>query len=460
MSFVADIFTGGRDVENAANRAASQIQFQPFNIGGGPFGSLRATRGGFTVDPGQLATQFERPLAGGAAELLSGAISGDGGDVDLEQLDQILQGIRAPGVSPTGAAPRPTSFVTGVGPVLGPGAPGATISPTGGPASTITAGPFAGLQELRAGGRGALASSEAARQALGSFDPDAFAATQFGRLEDLARPGEETAASRAISRVFSRGRLGFREGGRQQELSELAFAQEQARNQRRLQAIGLAGQEQDRLTQQATAFGGLGRELIGAGETLGQGRSDLAFRQALASGQFGLQELESLFGQRLAGAQFGQGQAAELFGQQLASEQLRTGQRQNIFQQALAGSEFQESQRLNRFQQALQASQFGRETAFDRFRAAQTSIQSGQQRRVQDIGAALQMLQALSGFQAQPFQLLGPSIAAGSAAAGAAGERANLQFQGAAQRAQGQADFFSGLISAFNPIDFPFLGGA
>jgi hypothetical protein len=82
------------------------------------------------------------------------------------------------------------------------------------------------------------------------FDPNAFAATQFERLQSLARPGEERTANTLANQLFAGGRLGRDDTATGRAFEGLAQGQEQARTQRALQAIGLAGTERDRIFQE------------------------------------------------------------------------------------------------------------------------------------------------------------------------------------------------------------------
>lgn len=82
------------------------------------------------------------------------------------------------------------------------------------------------------------------------FDPNAFAALQFDRLNSLASRGEEIAANRVANNLFARGRAGANDTQAGNVFSELARAQGDARTQRALTATNLANQEAQRLFQQ------------------------------------------------------------------------------------------------------------------------------------------------------------------------------------------------------------------
>lgn len=113
--------------------------------------------------------------------------------------------------------------------------------------------------------------------ALGNFDPNAFATQQFERLNALAAPGEETAASSTANSLFARGRLGAGDSVSGQVFRDLDLSQRLARDSRLLQSIGLANQEQTRLAGQATALGAAGNQF--------QNDSVARFLSAIQGGQ-------------------------------------------------------------------------------------------------------------------------------------------------------------------------------
>lgn len=416
MSAVADIFTGAGGAADAARNAAQQVQFNPFNIMGGPLGSVTSSDGTLTLGESELGRAISPQLQAGAGGFLGAATSGGpfgAAGIDLAQLDQALRGIGAPSASP---------LIGAAGPTVQP----QQVQPT----STGQVQQFGGLGDLIGAGRGALAGSAAAREALGDFDTQAFASEQLGRLEALAQPQEQTAATQLLERLHGTGRLAVTEAGGQRELTELARAQESARNERALQALQLAGQEQDRLTQQATAFGGLGQSLLGRAGGLQQ-----------AGQQLGLAGQQQAFGQNLAAAQ-----------------EARAGQ-QALFEQLMAGRQFGAGQLQNRFQQQLAGQQFSREGAFQRFGAALEGLRSGRAGTQQNIGQALALLGEQRAIQQQPFQLLGQSIGAGGLGLEASQARAGMIADAAQQEAQAQSQFFSGLMSsAASMFPSPFGG--
>lgn len=82
------------------------------------------------------------------------------------------------------------------------------------------------------------------------FDPNAFAATQFDRLESLASRGDELAANRVANQLFSQGRLGARDTRTGAAFEGLARAQGDSRTQRALTATQLANSEAQRMFNQ------------------------------------------------------------------------------------------------------------------------------------------------------------------------------------------------------------------
>jgi hypothetical protein len=131
----------------------------------------------------------------------------------------------------------------------------------------------------------ALGGAQDVLGAFRNFDPDAFAATQKGRLDELARPGEENLVNRNFNRLFGSGQLGTTGGADQ--LAQIAQGLERGQTERGLASIGLAGREQSRLS-------GLARNLFGTG---------------LAANQIPLQRQEARF--NLANTLFNQGVGRE-----------------------------------------------------------------------------------------------------------------------------------------------------
>lgn len=405
MSAISDIFTGGGGAADEMRAAAQDVEFNPFNIQGGALGSVTSSDGTLQLGESALGRTISPQLQSGASQFLSSATAGGpfgAAGLDLSRLDQALRGLQAPSASP---------LLTPTGPTVSP----QQFDPT----TTGQVQQFSGLEDLLGAGRGALAASGAAREALGDFDPNTFASTQFERLNALAAPQEQTAATQLLERLQGSGRLGVREQGRQRELTELGVIQEQSRNQRLLQALGLAGQEQDRLTQQATAFGGLGRSLVGQAGGLQQAGQRL----------------------RLAGEQ-------QQFGQQLAGAQETRAGQQNLFEQLLRGQQFGAQQFGRQFEQRLQGQQFNRQGAFQRFGAALEALGAGRANRQTTIGQALALLGEQRAIQQQPFQLLGQSIGAGMGGLEASQAKAGMLSDAAKFESQQQSQFFSGLLEA------------
>lgn len=296
------------DAADAARAAASQAEFSPFNIFGGDLGGVRVSNDGISLVESGLQNRFGGQLESGAQQLL-GQSMGQGpfgaAGLNLGALDQSLGQF---------------------------GVPNATTS-------TGQVQQFSGLGDLLGAGRSNLAASGNARQALGNFDPNTFASTQFQRLNEIAQPAEQTEATQLLERLQGSGRLAVTEAGQQRELTELATAQERARNERLMQAVGLAGQEQDRLTQQATAFGGLGQGMLGqagnlqqAGQELALGNQQQAFNQRMQGQQFGTQTALSRFGAAQEALRAGQQQRQQGIGQGLTMLQQVQSMNQTPFQ--------------------------------------------------------------------------------------------------------------------------------
>ena len=136
----------------------------------------------------------------------------------------------------------------------------------------IGAGGSAGSDPYRAAGLDALTAGKDVLSAFKNFDPNAFAATQFERMNALAAPGEASAARSTANQLFSRGRAGVNDTKAGEVFRQLDLSQSQARDSRLLSALGLAGQESDRMFQQGTGLlqsgsnTGIGAEQINASE--------------------------------------------------------------------------------------------------------------------------------------------------------------------------------------------------
>lgn len=222
--------------EKAGERAAQAAEFRPFNTTGA-FGSTSITPGS-RGQPGSVAI---------------------GTNPQIEQFQQIAQGLGG-------------QFQKSPGIAFGPGE-----------------APDVGLQGL-------FSNLTDATQPLEGFDANAFTQTQFDRLQGLAQRGEETAASQTANQLFSRGRLGGADTAAGGVFGRLAEAQENARTQRGIQAIGLAGQEQQRLQQARQADIQAALQGFGAGGRLfGLLRGD-QFQRAGFQNQAGQQLFSQLQG--------------------------------------------------------------------------------------------------------------------------------------------------------------------
>lgn len=198
--------------KNATSGAKLQQPFQPINVNS-PYGNIQTNAGGTSV------TGFDTSLGDAFSKF---------GKQGLEQ---------AGGINPTmpGAAPFDVLQALGLG---GPGALGGTEQ-----------------------SRGFDAAGQNALDALGNFDPNAFAQQQYDRLTNLTRPQEQRTAADLADRLFSRGRLGRNDTTAGRAFGDLSLAESQAADSRGIQALGLANTEQTRLGQQAQQFGQLGGNL-------------------------------------------------------------------------------------------------------------------------------------------------------------------------------------------------------
>lgn len=173
---------------------------------------------------------------------------------------------------------------------------------------------------------------------LQGFNPDQFATQQFERLNRLAAPAEQTAAAATANDLFTRGRLGGGDSVSGQVFRDLDLSQALQRDNRLLQSIGLANQQQQQLGGLASQFAGQGSQLqndqinrfmqsIGAGTQVG------AFQDQLRN---------SLLQQALAGTQgvslAGQGQRDALQAA-LTGSSLSTNARTNAGQTLLGGAQ-------------------------------------------------------------------------------------------------------------------------
>lgn len=272
---------GNRNANRAQQRAIEQAQFRPVDIQS-PFGNIGISEGGINIQGGSPFQQQFEQFTGAGSQLLSGAL---GDRPDLTPQFDPSQG--------------PGAFFTGLGTQAG--------------------------------------------QALQGFDPDAFATSQFERLNRLAAPGERTQTANAAQRLFGAGRLGGRDTAAGGVFGALDLSQRLGRDARLGQALGLAGTEQDRLTTQAGLFSQLGEQFTAGGTArdLGerqfqQGANQSDILQAIALSGAGQQSLAPLFQLLGQGTTLGLGQQATRAG--VSSVFPQTAQQQNdIFGNLIGG---------------------------------------------------------------------------------------------------------------------------
>jgi hypothetical protein len=260
MSKVVGSITGANKAEKGAKRAAQMAQFSDF-FSATPFG-----QGGISKTGGLN-------YGGGPGAGLASGFEGFTGNI----LQQMM------GMGPQNTFNLDPNQVFGAG--LGAGQ--AYLDTAAGQAT-----PY--LQ----GGQNFLS-------ALTQFNPDQFAQAQFDRLENLARPGEQTQTQSALQNLFSRGRLGAGDTAGSQLLGQLNQSQLMARDNRALQALGLAQSEQQNLAGLATGLTGQGFGALGFGEQLASselGRFLSSLQGGQSQGGFQQQLMQSLLQQALGGA--------------------------------------------------------------------------------------------------------------------------------------------------------------
>jgi hypothetical protein len=101
----------------------------------------------------------------------------------------------------------------------------------------------------------------------GNYNPDTSTNNMLQRLNAIAQPADQNAASTLANRLFSKGRLGGQDTTAGRAFGELAKQQDLAQQQRYLTAFSASGQEADRLTNFANTFGQLGSTLRGGNVT-------------------------------------------------------------------------------------------------------------------------------------------------------------------------------------------------
>lgn len=226
MSKVFGAVTGATQIQEGTQAAAEAARFQDFQSLT-PFGEVNINRGGINA-------------AGGPGSALTGGFEGLAGQFTGEA-----------GGLPGGAFN-----------ILDPNQAFRQAQGTGGG----TAQQFLGATSPFLQGAQGFARS------LSDFSPDQFAAQQFERLQNIARPGEETATQGALNRLFSSGRLGGGDTASGTLLGGLEQAQAGARDQRALAAIGLAQSEQQNRAGIAGQLAGTAGQLGMAGEQIGGGQ--------------------------------------------------------------------------------------------------------------------------------------------------------------------------------------------
>lgn len=256
---MGSLFGGGGPTDGDIERAAAQSQFQGFDFTG-PFGSVDTQ---FQAGEGTINIQ---PGQDSAIALFQALLPG---------LAQQFQGTQA--VTDVGAAPQ------------------------------------VGLEQLFANVRAAAAPTD--------FDAQGFTQQQFERLNQMARQGEQTAASQTADQLFARGRLGAGDSASGRVFAELERAQQEARTGRAIQAIGLADTEQQRLERARDANVRAALQAFGAGGNLFGLLRDDQFARA----EFRNQARRGLFGE-LLGATEGVNVAAQPLFTQLQAALTASGQ--------------------------------------------------------------------------------------------------------------------------------------
>jgi hypothetical protein len=236
--------SGAKTIKKGTKKALAQTEFTPFSVDSS-FGDARIDKEGIT--------------SGGAPG--SGLVGG------FEDLGKLFQG---------GAGSAPLGDFSALG---------------GNDA-------FQALLGAGKGGAGG-AFGQAGQDLLksfGSFDQDAFAQTQLGRLNALAKPGEDSAASSLANRLFSQGRLGGDDTRSGVAFGELNQSQERAQTERALASLGLARDE-------ASSRLGLAGDAATTGSNL-SGSSIEQFLTALQGGQ-GVAETQAGLSESLVGRAVG-----------------------------------------------------------------------------------------------------------------------------------------------------------
>lgn len=125
-----------------------------------------------------------------------------------------------------------------------------------------------GAQAATDAGTGFLGGARNFLDQLKDFDLTTYGAEQLSKLDELARPGEERAASSLANRLFSQGRMGGDDTKSGVAFGELAQAQDRAATQRSLDAMGLSYQHMQNMLGGATGLGQFGLQGLQAGSGL------------------------------------------------------------------------------------------------------------------------------------------------------------------------------------------------
>ncbi|MAG24820.1 hypothetical protein CMI47_04500 [Candidatus Pacearchaeota archaeon] len=247
---------------DAAKDARRAAQLQPFAVNT-PFGNASIERGNLTVQDAagtSLAPGFAG-FAGTALDRSQQAI-GDlapGLNLDPSQVLQAAAGIGAP-----------------------------------------TAAAFQGA------GANFIGAGQGALSALGTFDPQQFAQQRFDALSELARPGEEQAASSLANRLFAQGRVGGEDTAGGRAFGELAQAQSRAQTVRGILSQQAAMQEMQQRIGMAGQLQGFGGQAFLQGQqaaNLEQARFLAALQGGGMTQGFNLQNIQGLLGLGLSGTQ-------------------------------------------------------------------------------------------------------------------------------------------------------------
>jgi len=194
----------------------------------------------------------------------------------------------------------------------------------------------------------------------------------------------------------------------------------QRQSAERFNALGMAGQEAQRL------YG------------MQMGSRQQAFNEDVTGGQFGNQAANQAFQQALAANQFRNQAAGQAFGQDMSARQAQNQALGQQFNQQLAAGQFGNTATQQAYAQALGAAQFGNQAADQRFQQGLAAGQFGNQANAQAFGQNLAAGQFGNQAQQQLYgQMMGQADLANRAAGQNFGQNlAASQFQ---NQALGQA---------------------